>query len=129
VSPIEELRWLEYGQRLITHHRNVSVSSTTTSVGESLLHDALASSEASSGHPVGCFYNGAGADWLVLDRDAPQFIGANGEDTIDRFIFAGNGPAIREVHVAGNKLVHEGKHRDREAIFTRFKTAMHTLLA
>ncbi|MCC8362261.1 formimidoylglutamate deiminase [Lysobacter sp. A6] len=129
VSPIEELRWLEYGQRLVTHHRNVSVGTATTSAGESLLHDALASAEASTGHAVGCFYNGAAADWLMLDRDAPQFIGATTEDAIDRLIFAGNRRAIREVHVAGNKLVHEGRHREREAIFARFKQAMHTLLA
>src|SRR3546814_15780116 len=25
VSPVEELRWLEYGQRLVTHHRNIAV--------------------------------------------------------------------------------------------------------
>jgi formimidoylglutamate deiminase len=78
---------------------------------------------------VGCFYKGACADWLVLDRDAPQFIGATTDDAIDRWLFAGNAPHIREVHVSGRKVVHEGRHREREAIFTRFKAAMHTLLA
>src|SRR3546814_14916695 len=34
VSPVEELRWLEYGQRLVTHHRNLSVGAGSTSVGE-----------------------------------------------------------------------------------------------
>ena len=33
VSPIEELRWLEYGQRLATHHRNISVQPDGNSVG------------------------------------------------------------------------------------------------
>ena len=122
-------RWPYSSQRLVTHHRNVSVGTATTSAGESMLHDVLASAEASTGHAVGCFYNGAAADWLMLDRDAPQFIGATTEDANDRLIFAGNRRAIREVHVAGEKVVHEGKHRDREAIFARFKQAMHTLLA
>ncbi|KGQ19580.1 Formiminoglutamic iminohydrolase [Lysobacter dokdonensis DS-58] len=129
VSPVEELRWLEYGQRLVTHHRNVSVGTATTSAGESMLHDTMASADPSTGQAIGCFYEGACADWLVLDRDAPQFIGATTDDAIDRWLFAGNAPHIREVHVAGKQTVHEGRHRDREAIFTRFKAAMHTLLA
>jgi formimidoylglutamate deiminase len=129
ISPVEELRWLEYGQRLATRHRNIAVGTTTTSVGESLLHDTLASSEASTGHATGCFYNGAAADWLVLDRDAPQFTGSLPEDTIDRWLFSGNRPVVREVHVAGEEVVHEGRHRHRDAIATRFASAMRTLLA
>ena len=65
----------------------------------------------------------------MLDRDAPQFVGATTDDAIDRWIFSGNAPHIREVSVAGKRVVHEGRHREREAIFTRFKAAMHTLLA
>src|SRR3546814_2243799 len=37
VSPVEELRWLEYGQRLVTHHRNIAVGAGSPSVGETLL--------------------------------------------------------------------------------------------
>src|SRR3546814_6212209 len=37
VSPVEELRWLEYGQRLVTHHRNIAVGAGSTRVGETLL--------------------------------------------------------------------------------------------
>ena len=129
ISPVEELRWLEYGQRLVTRHRNIAVGTATTSVGESLLHDVLADAEASTGHPIGCFYNGAAADWIVLDRDAPQFVGSTPEDAIDRWLFAGNRPAIREVHVGGRKRVHEGRHEDRDALLKGYKAAMHTLLA
>src|SRR5690606_32122996 len=41
VSPVEELRWLEYGQRLITRHRNIAADEETPSVGETLLAGAL----------------------------------------------------------------------------------------
>src|SRR5690606_2328998 len=37
VSPVEELRWLEYGQRLVTRRRNIAVGPASTSVGETLL--------------------------------------------------------------------------------------------
>jgi formimidoylglutamate deiminase len=129
VSPVEELRWLEYGQRLVTRHRNIGVGTATDSVGESLLHDVLASAESSTGHAIGCFYNGAAADWLLLDRDAPQFTGSQPPDAIDRWIFSGNRPAVREVHVGGVEVVHEGRHRNRDAIAARYAQAMQTLLA
>lgn len=129
ISPVEELRWLEYGQRLVTRHRNIAVGSTTTSVGESLLHDTLASSEAATGHAIGCFYVGACADWLVLDGDAPAFVGSAPEDTVDRWLFNGNRSLVREVHVGGMPCVHDGRHRDHERIAARFADAMHTLLA
>lgn len=41
ISPVEELRWLEYGQRLITRHRNIAADEGTPSVGETLLAGAL----------------------------------------------------------------------------------------
>src|SRR5690606_23815781 len=37
VSPVEELRWLEYGQRLATRRRNIAVTPDSPSVGETLL--------------------------------------------------------------------------------------------
>src|SRR5690606_13984830 len=37
VSPVEELRWLEYGQRLATRHRNLAVRADSPSVGGTLL--------------------------------------------------------------------------------------------
>ena len=51
------------------------------------------------------------------------------DDAIDRWLFAGNRPAIREVHVGGRKRVHEGRHEDRDALLKGYKAAMHTLLA
>ena len=53
VSPVEELRWLEYGQRLQTRHRNIAVRADNGSVGETLLHGTLASGAAATGQAVG----------------------------------------------------------------------------
>ncbi|MEO6688062.1 MAG: formimidoylglutamate deiminase, partial [Dokdonella sp.] len=53
VSPVEELRWLEYGQRLITRHRNVSANAQTPSTGERLFEQALAGGALAAGVAVG----------------------------------------------------------------------------
>ncbi len=129
VSPVEELRWLEYGQRLITRHRNIAVRTGSTSVGETLLRDTLASGGNASGHAIGRLDAGACADWLVLDTDAPQFAGVRGEDAVDRWLFSGNRNLVREVHVGGRRVVADGRHVGRDAIAACYRATLADLLA
>ena len=129
VSPVEELRWLEYGQRLQTRHRNIAVRADNGSVGETLLHGTLASGAAATGQAVGLLAPGQAADWIVLDAQAPVFAGARPADVADRWLFAGNRPLVREVCVAGEAVVSGGRHRGREAIAARYRSTVATLLA
>jgi len=129
VSPVEELRWLEYGQRLVTRHRNIAALGEGHSVGETLLQGALASAANATGHAIGRFEAGARADWVTLDVDAPQLAGVHADDAVDRWIFSGNRNLVREVHVGGTRVVADGHHRDRDAIAARFRAAMQHLLA
>lgn len=88
-----------------------------------------ATAAQSSGQSVGTLAVGSGADFVVLDTDAPHFAGATASDVIDRWIFSGNRNLARDVYVAGEPLVVDGRHRDRDAIAGRFGKAMHALLA
>ena len=121
VSPVEELRWLEYGQRLFTRHRNIAVSADSSSVGETLLRGVHASARQSTGQA------GEG-DFVVLDTDAAIFAGVREGDAIDRWIFSGNRSAIREVHVGGKRVVADGRHPDRDAISARYRQTLQALL-
>lgn len=124
VSPVEELRWLEYGQRLVTRHRNIAVSPDVPSTGELLYSQAL------EGGLRACFQGDAAADdWLQLDGAAAALAGAREADLMDRFLFAGNRPLVRETWVAGQRVVAGGRHRDAEAIAARYRRALATLLA
>ena len=122
VSPVEELRWLEYGQRLATRHRNIAVGRESSSVGETLLRGVLNSARQSTGQ------EGDG-DYVVLDTDAPIFAGVEPGDVIDRWIFSGNRNAVQEVHVAGKRVVADGRHPDREPISARYRHTLKALLA
>ncbi|MGH8025571.1 MAG: formimidoylglutamate deiminase [Pseudoxanthomonas sp.] len=122
VSPVEELRWLEYGQRLVTRHRNIAVSAESSSVGETLLRGALASARQATGQT-------AEGDFVLLDADAAIFAGVHADDAIDRWIFSGNRPAVREVQVAGKQVVADGRHADRDVIAGRYRKALQELLA
>ncbi len=124
VSPIEELRWLEYGQRLRTRHRNVAVQADAPSVGETLLRGTLASRANATG-----FAMESPGDRVTLDTDAPQLAGMTAEDVIDRWIFSGNRNLVRDVEVGGVQVVGEGRHRDRGAIASRYRIAIDSLLS
>lgn len=121
VSPVEELRWLEYGQRLLTRRRNIAVAEDLASVGETLLRGVVASAAAATGFADG-------DDHVVLDADAPILAGATRDDVVDRWIFGGNRNVVHEVQVAGRQVVGEGRHRDGEAIAAGYREAMVRLL-
>jgi len=120
VSPVEELRWLEYGQRLASRHRNIAVRESE-SVGETLLRGALAGKQAVTGfEPDG--------DWIELDPLSPTLAGASAADVVDRWVFSGNRNVVDSVCIDGELLVTGGRHRDRDAIAGRFHQAIHELL-
>jgi len=121
VSPVEELRWLEYGQRLATRHRNIAVAADAPSVGEALLRGARASAANASGF--------IDEDSLVLAADAPALAGAREGDVVDRWIFSGNRNPICDVEVAGVRVVSEGRHRARDEVAMRYRKTMAALLA
>jgi formimidoylglutamate deiminase len=123
VSPVEELRWLEYGQRLATRHRNIAVRVDSHSVGETLLRGVQDSAITATGNAA------VGDDRITLDVDAPQFAGMTRDDAIDRWIFSGNRNLVRDVEVGGVQVVRDGRHRDRDAIAARYRVAMRQLLA
>ncbi len=134
VSPVEELRWLEYGQRLASHHRNVAASADTPSVGETLLAGALYGGRA-CGAAVGAIegagsgFPGMHADLLKLDATQALFAGHDEDTVVDAWLFSGNRPAVAEVWAGGEPVVIDGRHRDRERIATRYAQALAGLMA
>ncbi|MFC0677323.1 formimidoylglutamate deiminase [Lysobacter korlensis] len=122
VSPVEELRWLEYGQRLRFRRRNIAATSAVPSVGETLLQGVLDSAAESTG------FADTDADRVTLDVSAPQLAGATGADVVDRWIFSGNRPLVDRVEVGGKPVVSGGRHRSRDEVAMRYREAMRTLL-
>src|SRR5690348_4829085 len=83
VSPVEELRWLEYGQRLVARKRNIAARAAGASVGEILWQAALLGGTQASGiTPLG---KGARADLLVLDDQSPLLAARDERHVLDSF--------------------------------------------
>ena len=120
VSPVEELRWLEYGQRLSTRHRNIAARREGDSVGETLWRAALHGGARASGLPIGELREGARADLVVLDETSPLLAARDARSLLDSFLFAGNTPLVRDVMVGGRWQVRNFRHHDEERIAARY---------
>ena len=137
VSPIEELRWLEYGQRLITRHRNIATSEDQPSTGAVLYGSALQGGANASGMPIGSFLGGKPgvpsvgnrADLLVLDETSPLLAGRDQSNLLDTWMFAGNSNLVRDVMVNGEWVVRDFRHRDEARIAARYRAVIARLHA
>lgn len=127
ISPVEELRWLEYGQRLSTRHRNVAARHAGDSVGETLWRAAMKGGTQAADLPIGTLDNGKRADFIVLDRDSPLLAARDNRSVMDSFLFAGNTPLVRHVMTGGKWVVRDFQHHDEARIAARYRSAMERL--
>jgi formimidoylglutamate deiminase len=125
LNPWEELRLLEYGQRLLHGRRCLSLSEDGTgSVGGALWRAGMAGGAAALGHPVGAIAPGFRADLLVLDRDRLAQPEAEEDDILDSAVFGGASLPVRDVMVAGIWRVAGGRHPSEEPARAAFLAAL-----
>ena len=124
----EELRWLEYGQRLRLQQRNVAAAPTQQPATAARLFDtALQAGGSAAGQRIWGLTRGARADALVLDVQTPGLLGVPASHQLDALVFATNTSALREVYVAGRKMVDGGRHVDQDRIARDFEATMQAL--
>jgi formiminoglutamate deiminase len=125
----DELRQLEYSQRLRDRARNV-VGGSVPSTGRTLFEGALRGGSQSLGVKeagVGITV-GAAADFVSLDADSPALAERRGDALLDSLVFAGARDAIDGVWRAGVKRVSGGRHHAREAAERGWRAALTRLL-
>jgi formimidoylglutamate deiminase len=121
----EELRWLEYGQRLTRHERNVVASRAQPATAARLLTACLGGRAA--GQQRWGLTVGARADALVLDANAEGVRGVPPSHLLDALVFATNTAPFREVYVGGKAVIIGGQHARAAAIGQAFDDAMAAL--
>ena len=127
--PVEELRLLEYGQRLIHQRRNLAASSTQPSVGATLWTEAARGGAQALGRSAGTLEIGKRADLIILAGDHVNLHGKRDNQILDALVFAGNDSLVRDVLVGGQWRVREGQHPMESEIRRRFKAALDRLTA
>ena len=127
VCPAEELRWLEYQQRLRKKRRAVLADKRDPHVGTRLWRDAARHGALALGQPAGTIEVGRRADWLVLDGAHPSMAGSVPDNALDHLVFAGGSAAIRDVMVAGRWVVKDRHHAAEPMLQPRFADLMKRL--
>ncbi len=126
INPFEELRWLEYGQRLATNSRNV-VSLRDSHVGSELFLRALEGGAAASGQASAGIEAGAAADFVVLCGDDPMLAGHGDDSRLDALVFSGYPLPVERVMVNGQWCVIDALHVQRDSAREAYSAAIEKL--
>jgi formimidoylglutamate deiminase len=126
----EELRLLEYGQRLTRERRNVLAAPERgiASTAERLYNAAIKGSANAAGLDRWGFTVGARADLLLIDQTDSSLIGVPTERLLDAMVFSSPAKAFADVMVAGEWVVRDGGHDSDETARGEFARAVETLL-
>jgi formimidoylglutamate deiminase len=115
ISATQELRLLEYGQRL-HHQARTLLAPPGVSNGRHLWGQATTGGAQALDRRIGQLAPGHRADIVVLDPAHPALIGREGDAVLDALIFAAATPCIADVVVAGRHVVCNGRHIARDRI-------------
>ncbi|CBA16211.1 formimidoylglutamate deiminase [Xanthomonas albilineans] len=127
IDVAEELRLLEYGQRLTLRGRNVLTRAYGLSSGRFLFQCAARGAAQALGVEQGLRV-GASADLVELDAAHPALQARADDAWLDSWIFAARGGAVRSVWRHGRQWVQDGHHLQREAVAARYAHALDRLL-
>lgn len=120
----EELRLLEYGQRLRDRRRNRLAAGPGTSVARAMFDATAKGGAQAAGIDRAGIRIGARADLVVLDGNNPFISTASGDQILGRWLFATGAEVVRDVMAAGEWVVRDGRHRDEEAIDRAFRDVL-----
>ncbi|MFT7595822.1 MAG: formimidoylglutamate deiminase [Paracoccaceae bacterium] len=123
ISLAEELRQLEYSQRLRDHTR-ATLAGPGASTGRTLYDKVLAGGAQALGRNSGVIAPGQWADLVTLDGDAPDLIGRQGDTVLDTWIFANGDTLVRDVWSAGRHMVQGGRHIARDAVTDGYRACL-----
>ena len=115
IALAEELRTLEYSQRLRDKRRNF-MATETASVGRQIWQMVTTGGHQAMGRQGGMIRIGALADLVALNADTLDLIGISGDRILDSLVVAGDNRMISEVWSAGRHMVTGGRHIHHNAI-------------
>jgi formimidoylglutamate deiminase len=128
VSVAEELRMLEYGQRLTRNRRAALATEGQPSPGARLFTETAEGGAQALGIDAGRIAPGCRADLVVLDPDHPALWNKSSAQALDAWIFAGDSGCVRHVMVGGEWRVRDRIHPREGEIARRFRAAQAALI-
>lgn len=127
ISLTEELRLLEYSQRLRDQQRNV-LAPEGGSTGERLYLGAALGGAQALGREAGTISVGALADLVAIDGSAHSLCALRDTQLLDGLVFAAKDQVVTDVWSAGRHQVRSGRHIAETEIETEFRSAIQDLV-
>jgi len=126
ISLSEELRTLDYSQRLRDHSR-AALATSNKSTGRRLLDEICLGGAQAAGRQAGTIAEGNWADLMALDANQVDLDGKAGDVLLDSYVFAGDDRMVRDVWAAGRHMVCDGQHVCRDEIVSDYRKTMRDL--
>ncbi len=123
ISLSEELRQLEYTQRLRDHARAV-LAHPGASTGRCLYDAVLKGGAQALGRNSGAIAPGQVADLLALDGKAVDLTGRQEDMALDTWVFTTGDQLVHDVWSAGRHVVQDGRHVARDAISAGYRACL-----
>lgn len=123
LAPAEELRLLDYGQRLSSERRNVVCLEPGEDSGERLFSHALQSGRRAMGERdgTGIFRLGEPFDAAIYDADFPPLALAPAARRLSAIVYASDPTALLGTMVAGELVVDRGRHARGDELRSRYR--------
>jgi len=126
ISLSEELRSLEYSQRLRDRSR-AALATSTLSTGRRIFDAMTLGGAQAAGRRTGRIEAGYWADLMAIDTFAIEDGGSQGDVILDSFIFAGDDRLVQDVWAAGRHVVTGGRHFAHERITSAYRGVLSAL--
>lgn len=126
INPFEELRWLEYGQRLMHRSRNIAALDGAH-LGHELFHRVVSGGAQAAGFGHDALAIGSAADFVTLNADDPMLAGHDDDTLLDALVFSGYRLPIERVMVAGTWRVIAGQPVDTATVRQEFAATLRAL--
>ncbi len=126
LDPAEELKLLEYCQRLQLQKRTVLSNSQVPSIGENLYLQAAKYGAQALGIESGQIAPGKRADLVVLDKDHPLLYNKEDRHLLNSYLFTEGRTLVRDVMVNGQWLIQNRQHPCEDSITQTYKNLSHS---
>ena len=128
INPLEELRLLDYGQRLVSHQRNSFTSSKEGNSGMFAIQMAtLAGRKAMNNFSEVYFEVGDQLNVSIIDHNAPLLATSSEKNLASSIIYTSDVSHQWGTIVNGKTVVSNGKHNSQDLITKNFIKAINEL--
>ena len=126
ISLVEELRTLEYTQRLRDRGRAL-LATSERSTGRTLLESSARGGAQAAGRDGGVIASGRLADLVAIDANHVDLAGRQGDAALDGYVFAADDGLVTDVWAAGRHMVIGGTHIDYAGISAAYRATLASL--